>query len=77
MIYQTFSRYYQLSLDEKVPPILCPNSPEHGILVPKMDHEDNILMYCLECTYVKRPGLKFYQTLLDELHKNNPYTGGE
>lgn len=63
MIYQIFSNYYQFSLDKKVKPLLCRIDPEHGILVPNMRANDEIYLYCVECTYELLPGLNLYNKL--------------
>ena len=68
MIYQTFSRYYQLSLIEnEIPQILCKSDGEHGSLVPNMTNDDKIYLYCVECNYKLHPGLTMYKKLNDIL----------
>ena len=59
---QYVSRYIALSEEGLVPKLVCPM--DQGSLLANMDLEDNIFLYCLECSYRKIIGLQFYSELL-------------
>jgi hypothetical protein len=71
---QTFSKYYQYSLKDKVLPIRCGVDEEHPILVPNLELDDEynekIYLYCLDCNFKIYPGLELYNNIefvLEEL----------
>jgi hypothetical protein len=59
---QYVSRYIALSEEGLVPKLVCPM--DQGSLLANMDLENNIFLYCLECSYRKIIGLQFYSELL-------------
>ena len=70
---RVFSKYYQLSLENKVLPILCSIDDRDGILVPNLDEDDRVYLYCLACDFKMWPGLELYnniQFVLEELEVN-------
>lgn len=74
MEYRKYSKYYQLSLKDKVKPIPCWADPDHPGMVPnlKIDSHDKelIYFYCLACQYKFFPGLDFYhniESILEEI----------
>lgn len=70
MNFAVFSRYYRLSIDGRVPDLLCGfEKINHMALVPKVNDDGDITLICLECSYVKKPGMKLYDQLRDILIK--------
>lgn len=70
MIYQIFSRYYRLSLDGKVPPLLCGADRTHEQpLVPNMTDDERIYLYCLQCEYRRWAGISLYENLRELVEK--------
>lgn len=70
---RVFSKYYQLSLENKVLPILCSIDDNDGILVPNLDEDDRVYLYCLSCNFKMWPGQELYnniQFVLEELEVN-------
>jgi hypothetical protein len=68
---QYVSKYIALSEEGLVQKLNCPM--DEGPLLPNMDLEDNIFLYCLSCNYKKTLGLDFYNVLVKsvDLIKNN------
>jgi hypothetical protein len=78
MRHQVFSRYYQLSLENKVEPLLCEYVNHTGPLLPKYDFDkDQTYLECLECQGKKYPGLNLYYQLIDRINIADPYTDFE
>lgn len=74
---QTFKKYYQYSLDNKVIPIRCGLDSDHPFLVPNLELDDEgndiIYMYCLGCNYKLYPGLELLKNIefiLEEMEVN-------
>lgn len=68
MNFAVFSRYYRLSTQGKVPELLCGfEKVNHMGVVPRVNENDEITLICIECSYVKKPGLKLYNQLRDML----------
>ena len=68
-----FSKYYQLSLKDKVIPIRCGLDSDHPGLVPNLSDDDRIFLYCLGCSYKMFPGKELYDNIefvLEELEVN-------
>ena len=59
---QYVSKYIALSKEGLVPEMLCPT--DQGPLYSNMDLEDNIYLYCLECSYKKTIGLSHYDSIV-------------
>ena len=60
---RVFSKYYQYCLKDKVLPIPCGLDEDHPALVPNLDDDDRIFLYCLGCEYKMFPGLELYQNI--------------
>jgi len=60
MNFGVFQRYYKFQSEGLVPPIVCGNDDGHLGLIPNIDYEDKVFLYCLECNYKKYPGSDFY-----------------
>jgi len=58
---QYVSKYIALSEEGLVPGLSCPM--DQGPLLPNMDLEDNIYLYCLSCSYKKTLGSSEYEAL--------------
>jgi hypothetical protein len=69
MNFGVFSRYYKFQSEGLVPNIECGNDKEHMGLIPNVDYEDRIFLYCLECDYKKYPGLEFYKSITELVGK--------
>lgn len=73
MRHQDFSRYYQLSLRDKVEPWKCINSSHQElILLPKHDFETRkTILLCLYpgCEYKITPGIDFYEKMISILEE--------
>jgi hypothetical protein len=69
MNFGVFRTYYELQADGYVPNIVCGNDDSHLGLIPNVDSEDRIFLYCLECDYKKYPGLEFYKKIKDLAEK--------
>ena len=59
---QYVSKYIALSEEGLVPGLSCPM--DQGPLLPTMDLEDNIYLYCLSCQYKKVLGTKDYDDIV-------------
>jgi hypothetical protein len=61
------SKYYQYSLKDKVLPIRCSIDPEHPILVPNLqiddDGNDIVYLYCIDCNFKLYPGTELLQNM--------------
>ena len=58
---QYVSTYLKLSEEGLVEKLKCPL--DMGPLFCNLDNEDNIYLYCLECSYKKVLGLAFYEKI--------------
>ena len=66
MIYQVVSAYYQLSLQGRVPDLLCRIEISHPSLIPFLDENDKIMLKCIDpdCKYKKSVGMNLYNNML-------------
>ena len=53
--------YQKLAGEQKVPPLTCPM--DKSVLYPNLTHEDQLYLYCLECSYKNYMGLEMYEKL--------------
>jgi hypothetical protein len=51
--------YQKLAGEQKVPPLTCPI--DKAELFPNLTHEDQLYLYCLECSYKNYMGLEMYE----------------
>ncbi len=58
---QIVSKYLSLSEEGLVPRIECPM--DQGLLMSNLDDEDNIILYCLSCSYKKIIGISLYNEM--------------
>lgn len=66
-----FSKYYKLSLEDKVIPIQCGIDQFHPVMVPNIDEEDQIYLYCLACNFKIIPGTELYRNITECIDKLN------
>jgi DNA-directed RNA polymerase subunit M/transcription elongation factor TFIIS len=66
---QVVSKYLALAEEGLVSKLDCPL--DQGLLVPNIDIEDNIFLYCLSCDYKKIIGLEYYDKLKREVERNS------
>jgi hypothetical protein len=64
MNFGVYRQYFLYQSDGLVPKIECGNDKTHLNVVPNLDSDDKVFLYCLECNYKKYPGLEFYKKLL-------------
>lgn len=70
---RVFSKYYQYSLKDKVIPIRCGLDADHPYLVPNLNDDDIVFLYCLGCSYKMFPGMELYNNIefiLEEMEVN-------
>ena len=58
---QTVSKYIALSEEGLVSKLECPL--DQGLLMPNLDNEDDIFLYCLSCNYKNTMGLEVYDRI--------------
>lgn len=66
---QYVSRYVELSKEGLVKKLECP--VDQGLLYCNLDLEDNIYLYCLECSYKRTLGIEGYNKLKSEVDAND------
>ena len=59
---QYVSKYIALSKEGLVPELLCPM--DQGPLYSNLDLEDNIILYCLSCSYKRTVGILDYDNIV-------------
>lgn len=63
---QIFNDYFRMQNAGLVPSIKCIDT-SHGRLFVRVLDDDIIELFCLGCDYKIRPGLKYYQTIIEIL----------
>ena len=58
---QTVSKYIALSEEGLVSKLECPL--DQGLLMPNIDENDKIYLYCLSCDYKNTMGLEVYDRI--------------
>ena len=66
---QTVSKYIALSEEGLVSRLECPL--DQGLLMPNLDNEDNIFLYCLSCDYKNTMGLEVYDRIEKSVRSNS------
>jgi len=59
---QYVSTYISMSKDGLVEKLLCP--VDQSFLFSNQDLEDNIYLYCLDCSYKKHIGIATYENIV-------------
>jgi hypothetical protein len=64
---QYVSKYLLLAEKGLVPGLECPM--DQGPLMPNMDINDNIYLYCLSCTYKNLVGIDLYEKIVKKVEE--------
>ena len=64
---QVVSRYLALAEEGLVSKLECPI--DQGLLVPNLDEEDNLFLYCLSCKYKNNMGLEVYDNIKRQVER--------
>jgi hypothetical protein len=62
---QYVSTYISMSKDGLVEKLLCP--VDQSFLFSNLDLEDNIYLYCLDCSYKKNIGISTYTNIVKKV----------
>ncbi len=62
---QYVSKYLLLAEKGLVPRLECPM--DQGPLMPNMDINDNIYLYCISCTYKNIVGIDLYEKIVKKV----------
>ena len=66
---QYVSRYFALAEEGSVDRINCPI--DQGLLLPNLDYDDSIFLYCLSCGYKKIIGISLYEEIVKKVLEND------
>jgi len=66
---QIVSKYIALSEEGLVSKLECPL--DQGLLMPNLDNEDDIFLYCLSCNYKNTMGLEVYDRIEKSVRANS------
>ncbi len=64
---QYVSKYLLLAEKGLVPGLECPM--DQGPLMPNIDINDNIYLYCLSCTYKNLVGIDLYEKIVNKVEE--------
>jgi hypothetical protein len=64
---QYVSKYLLLAEKGLVPGLECPM--DQGPLMPNIDINDNIYLYCLSCTYKNLVGIDLYEKIVKKVEE--------
>jgi len=64
---QIVSKYLALAEEGLVSKLDCPI--DQGLLVPNLDDEDKIFLYCLSCNYKNNMGLEVYDNIRKQVER--------
>jgi hypothetical protein len=62
---QYVSKYISLSEEGLVSKLECPI--DQGLLLPNLNENDNIFLYCIECSYKKIVGIDLYNKIVNNV----------
>jgi hypothetical protein len=62
---QYVSKYISLSEEGLVSKLECPI--DQGLLLPNLNENDNIFLYCIECSYKKVVGIDLYNKIQNKV----------
>lgn len=70
---QVFNDYFKMQDEGRVPIIKCGNDADHGRPFVRILDDESIELFCLACDFKIRPGIKYYQTMIEimSLHDVN------
>ena len=66
---QIVSKYIALSEEGLVSKLECPL--DQGLLMPNLDNQDDIFLYCLSCNYKNTMGLEVYDRIEKSVRANS------
>ena len=58
---QTVSKYLALANEGLVPRMDCPM--DQGLLMPNLDNDDTVFLYCMSCGYKKTVGIQLHEKM--------------
>ena len=64
---QVVSKYLALAEEGLVSRLDCPI--DQGLLVPNIDENDNVFLYCLSCNYKNNMGLEVYDNIRKQVER--------
>ena len=64
---QYVSKYISLSEEGLVSKLECPM--DQGLLLPNLNENDNIFLYCIECSYKKIVGIDLYNKIKNKVEE--------
>jgi hypothetical protein len=62
---QYVSKYISLSEEGLVSKLECPI--DQGLLLPNLNENDNIFLYCISCSYKKIVGIDLYNKIMNKV----------
>lgn len=71
---QYVSKYISLSEEGLVSKLDCPI--DQGLLLPNLNNNDNVILYCLSCSYNKVVGIDLYNKIVKLVNENEVLNGG-
>jgi hypothetical protein len=64
---QYVSKYISLSEEGLVSKLECPI--DQGLLLPNLNENDNIFLYCISCSYKKIVGIDLYNKIMNKVNE--------
>ena len=65
MIIHIVRKYLELSNNNTIPPVLCELDNDHGSLMPNLDENDEVFLYCLACEFKIHLGINSIQDMFE------------
>ena len=67
---QAFSAFQDLARDGVVEPLMCFNEEHINPLIPALNKNDEVYLWCLECDFKLNPGINLYEKIILTLEEN-------
>ena len=67
---QAFSAFQDLARDGIVEPLMCFNKEHVNPLIPALNKNDEVYLWCLECDFKLNPGINLYEKIILALEEN-------
>ena len=64
---QYVSKYISLSEEGLVSKLECPI--DQGLLLPNLNENDNIFLYCISCSFKKIVGIDLYNKIINQVNE--------
>jgi hypothetical protein len=64
---QYVSKYISLSEEGLVSKLECPI--DQGLLLPNLNENDNIFLYCISCSFKKIVGIDLYNKIMNQVNE--------